>query len=305
MNTANNIQEVSITDLVLALWQQKLKISFGVILFAVASVFYALSLPNMYRSTVTTVPAESNGSNTLSSIAGQFGGLASLAGVNLGGNDSNLTITLETMKSREFLTSLIETYDLKKELFAIESWSYLSKEYTYDQDVFDIENNLWVREVPLPKVSEPSLLEAYIELKKEFLNIQHDPKTNVITINVTHYSPYFAQELSSNIVKEINLKMKRNDIEEADKSIKYLKEMIDETSVSKLREVFFTLIEQQEQKRMLASIQKEYALKVIDPAVVAEEKTSPKRASIVILGCVFGFLVSIFIIYLESIIRKK
>ena len=56
---------------------------------------------------------------------------------------------------------------------------------------------------------------------------------------------------------------------------------------------------------MLASIQKEYALKVIDPAVVAEEKTSPKRASIVILGCILGFLVSILIIYLESIISKK
>lgn len=301
----SNVEELTVTDLLVRLWKYKLKIVLVVSVFAVGSIIYALSMPNMYRSTVVAVPAESNNQDALSSIAGQFGGLASLAGVNLGSGNSNLTLTLETIESREFLTSIIEKHSLKEELFAVDGWSYISKEYSYDNDIYDVAEGKWVRDVELPKVAEPSLLESYVELKKQFLNIQHDPKSNVIQVSVTHYSPYFSQKLATLIVKELNSLMRKRDIEEAVASITYLTGILNETSISSVQGVFFSLIEQQEQKRMLASIQEEYALKVIDPAVVAEEKNSPKRASIVVLGCIIGFLFSVFFIYLQSVLSNR
>ena len=46
---------------------------------------------------------------------------------------------------------------------------------------------------------------------------------------------------------------------------------------------------------MLANVREEYVLKVLDPPVVPEEKSEPKRAIIVLLISIFGgFLGCVF-----------
>ncbi len=65
------------------IWQSKIMIVVITGILAVASVVYALSLSDQYRATVTVVPTESTGISSLGRLAGQFGGLASFAGINL------------------------------------------------------------------------------------------------------------------------------------------------------------------------------------------------------------------------------
>jgi len=55
-----------------------------------------------------------------------------------------------------------------------------------------------------------------------------------------------------------------------------------------LDEVFAQLIEEQTKTIMLANVSKDYVFTVIDPAVVPELESYPKRAVICILGALFG-----------------
>ncbi|MCV5217412.1 hypothetical protein OFC53_39920, partial [Escherichia coli] len=68
-------------------------------------------------------PAESSNGGGLSKMAGQLGGLATLAGVNLGNADSSQAdLAVQVMKSRKFIDSFIKTHDLLIPLMAVKSW---------------------------------------------------------------------------------------------------------------------------------------------------------------------------------------
>ena len=68
--------EIDLRELFAVLWAGKIKIIFITAIFAVASVIYALSVPNQYKATALLAPAQSDGGG-LSGALGQLGGLAS------------------------------------------------------------------------------------------------------------------------------------------------------------------------------------------------------------------------------------
>ena len=77
--------EIDLRELFLVLWEGKALITMVTGLAAIVSVAVALSMPNIYKSTATLAPKSGGGTEGLSRLASQYGGLASLAGINLGG----------------------------------------------------------------------------------------------------------------------------------------------------------------------------------------------------------------------------
>src|SRR5690606_19332819 len=105
--------EIDIRELWNIVWSGKWIIIGITTTFAVAAVILSLMMPNIYRSTALLIPSEEAQGGGLSALAGQFGGLASLAGINLpGGSDNKVTTAIEVVKSRQFATNLIEKYDM-------------------------------------------------------------------------------------------------------------------------------------------------------------------------------------------------
>ncbi|NMT03838.1 LPS O-antigen length regulator, partial [Vibrio parahaemolyticus] len=83
--------EIDLRELFKALWKGKWIIVVATFIFAIGSVLYSLSLPDIYKSDALLAPAESSNGGGLSKMAGQLGGLAALAGVNLGGGETSQT----------------------------------------------------------------------------------------------------------------------------------------------------------------------------------------------------------------------
>ena len=138
--------EIDLRELFMVLWAGKIKIIAITALFAIASVIYALSVPNQYKATALLAPAQSSGGG-LSGALGQLGGLASLAGVSIGGGESSeAQIAQEIMKSWNFIESFIADNDLAVEVFAAEGWSKGSNTLQIDDDVYDVEKNEWLIE---------------------------------------------------------------------------------------------------------------------------------------------------------------
>lgn len=297
--------EVDLKQLFLALWMGKWTIAATSFLAALVAVVYTLNLPNVYNSEALLAPAEEGGSGGLSALAGQFGGLASLAGINLTGvSGDKVTIALELLKSRQFIGEFIEKNGLKPVIFAAEGWDQSSNSLLFDESVYLQDTKSWVREEKPPKKAEPSIQEVHKIFLKENLTVSQDKETGLIKLSIKHFSPFVARDIASKLIDSINSKMRQKDISDAQKSIDYLNDALSETNVADMQQVFYQLIEKQQQTKMLANVREEYVLKVIDPPIVADEKSGPKRAIICFLFIMLGTLFGAIAVVIKNFMRK-
>ncbi|GAB58352.1 Wzz/FepE/Etk N-terminal domain-containing protein [Rheinheimera nanhaiensis] len=295
--------EIDLRELFAAIWQGKWLIIAVTAIFAVASVFYALSLPNIYKSEALLAPAaEQKGAG----LSGQLGGLAALAGVSLGSGAGvdKTALAIEVVKSRDFLSRFIQQRIQLQDLMAVKSWDLTTNSLKYDLDVYNPESQQWLREVKPPKQAQPSLQEAYKALS-EILSVSQDKTTGMVKLSIEHQSPYIAQSWVQMLIADLNLEMKTRDIEEAEKSIAYLQQQISQTNIADLRTALYSLIEEQTKTLMLANVRDEYALKVIDSAIVPEEKARPARAVLVIVCTFLGGFIAIFAVILRHYFRQS
>ena len=295
--------EIDLRELFSAIWQGKWLIIAVTFVFAVGGIFYALSLPDIYKSEALLAPAsDSSGMK----VSGQLGGLAALAGVNLGGSGSGdkTALAIEVLKSREFIGRFVEKYDLFVPLMAAESWSRHNDSLQIDPELYNTESQKWVREVKLPYKPKPSFLEAY-ESFSGLLSVSQDKTTGMIRLSIEHFSPYLAKQWVDLLIKEINKEMRERELDEAQSSMNYLNEQISQTDIADVRSMLFSLIEEQTKTVMLASVRDEYVFKTIDPAIVAEKKSKPKRALIVVLSVMLGGMLSLIMVLVRHFSKKN
>lgn len=294
--------EIDLRELFKALWQGKWVIIVTTLLFSVAAVFYALSLPNVYKSEVTLSPVAQDAGLK---IPGQLGGLAALAGVNLGGlgGGDKTGLAMEILKSREFIGRFIEQNDLYLPIMAAEGWNRTNDKLLLDPKIYDEQTQQWVRKVNAPFQPKPSTLETVEEFKKLF-SVNQDKTSGMVKLSVEHFSPYLAKNWADSIVKAINEEMRTRELAEAERSIAYLNSQIAQTNLADVRTMLYSLIEEQTKTVMLANVRDEYVFKTVDPAVVAEKKSKPARALICILAAMLGFMLSALIVLVRYFSRK-
>ena len=56
---------------------------------------------------------------------------------------------------------------------------------------------------------------------------------------------------------------------------------------------------------MLSEVNPEYVFKTLDPAVVAEEQTKPKRALIAVLGTALGGMLGVLVALIQHALRRR
>lgn len=287
--------EIDLRELFTAIWQGRWIIAAVTSLFTVAAVSYALSLPNIYKSEALLAPVSEEAGLK---IPGQLGGLAALAGVNLGGlgGGDKTGLAMEIIKSREFLGRFIEKHDLYVPIMAAEGWNRADNSLIIDSKKYDINSQQWVRKVKPPFEPKPSVLEVHEALLKR-LAVSKDKATGMVRISLEHYSPYMAKAWVDELVKAINEEMRQRELTEAQRSIAYLNSQIEQTIIADVRTMLYSLIEEQTKTVMLANVRDEYVFNTVDRAVVAEKKTKPNKAAIVVGSFVFGIFISFLILF--------
>lgn len=296
--------EIDIREVIRVLWRGKWIIVGITFVFAVISVIYALSLSNLYSSHSRVAPTEESQGGGLAAMSGELGGLASLAGVDLGqGQTNDAMLAVEILSSRKFISDFVRRHEIEPELMAVEEWYPGSGEIRFNPEVYDGERGTWVREVEPPKQAEPSDWEL-VEVFRERFSVERDELTGFVNITVEHKSPVIAQQWSNWLIEDINNHMRERDMDEASRSIEYLEEEISRTKLANMEELFYQLFEQQTQTIMMAKVRPEYVFRVIDPPVVAEEKSWPPRAIICIGITLFGGLFGVVVVLIMNMFRR-
>ena len=301
MNVSNNNKdfndEVDFRELISVLWLNKKFIAIFTSFAALLSVLYSLSLANIYTAQTLITPTASSNS---SSLVSQYGGLASMAGINLpqGGSENQIAVALNLVNSKKLLDRLILYESFLPDLLAAKRWNMQTNVVSYDQAIYDKKNNQWVREVSLPYKQVPSSQEA-LNVFSGLISISQDKQTKLVRLDVSHLSPVVAQQWSLWIIKEINAILANMEISNSQASIDYLNNQIKITPYSELRTMFYQLIQESTQSMMLAAVNPEYVLTTIDPPVIPEIKSQPKRALICIYGALLGGMLSLLIVLLR------
>ncbi|EKY4202502.1 Wzz/FepE/Etk N-terminal domain-containing protein [Vibrio alginolyticus] len=281
--------EIDLRELFKALWKGKWTIIATTFVFAVGAVLYALSLPNIYKADALLAPAESSNGGGLSTMAGQLGGLAALAGVNLGAGESSQTdLAVQVMKSRQFVEAFINKHDLLVPLMATKDWDLENNKLILDEELYNPDTGKWLRDAKGLRGATPTAQEAFEVFSKEVLSINQDKESGLYTVSVKYYSPYLAQQWVNWLIEDINKVMRERTIAETSQNLAYLNTQLQKTAVAEMQNTFYKLIEEQTKSLMLAEVQEEFVFKTIDPAVVPELKNSPNRVILIILGGLLG-----------------
>ncbi|MDH5300487.1 MAG: Wzz/FepE/Etk N-terminal domain-containing protein [Gammaproteobacteria bacterium] len=276
--------EINLLDYWRVLVEYKKLIVLLTVLATALALTVALLMTPVYRAEVMVMPADDKTGGGLSALAGQFGGLASLAGIELGGGGGQTAAAMATLNSRAFTEMFINEHKLMPVLFA-QQW--------------DAQNKHW-----LVEADAPTAWDAF-KVFDGIRTISEDKKSGMITLSVEWTDPALAAAWANQLIERINAHQQAKAITEAKESIAYLRQELEQTGVVEMRQSIFNLIEAQTKQIMLANVREDYAFKVIDPAVVPEEKIKPKRALIVVLGFMVGLMLGVFTAFFVSFIKKQ
>ena len=296
--------EIDLRELFGVLWGNKIKIIGITAVFSVVSVIYALSVPNQYKASALLAPAQQQ-SGGLSGALGQLGGLASLAGVSIGGGESSeAQVAQEIMKSWSFIEGFIADNDLAAEVYAAEGWSRESNQLKFDNDVYEVKTKTWLVENDnIGQLGPPTSWQLF-EKFSEMLAVSEDKKSGLISISIEYYSPQIAKQWLDLYISSINKHMQARQVVKVSNNIEYLEAQIEKTSITEMQEVFYTIIEEQIKSQMLAEASPDYAFVAVSPSMVPEKKSQPKRALICILGTLLGGILSVLTVLVLHFARK-
>lgn len=289
--------EIDLAELVRTLWAGKLLIIAITLLFASVTAGITLLLPNQYKASIILAAAQKEGGG-LSGLAAQYGGLAAMAGINIGKDSGKLDQAVELLKSWSFIDAFITKYQIKPEIMAVQKWDKKSDQLIYDLEKYNVNTKTWMEQssdVP----AEPSSWKTYKRFSKMMV-VSMDAKSGLLNISVEHYSPAIAAKWASLLAKELNHHFQRRDIAEAKNNINYLQKKISETSLAEMQSVFYGMIESQTKTLMLAEVSEEYLIKTVVPAMLPEEKSKPIRSLIVLAAMFLGFGVSIVVVLVRG-----
>ena len=236
-----------------------------------------------------------------SSPLSQFSPLASLGGLNLSQSGAGKAEeVIELIKSRDFVKHLIGFENVLLNLMAVKSYDLSNKTSNFDEDIYDPISKNWIE--------KPNYLEVHRKYISNILTVSQDKVTKLISIEVEHVSPDFAEEFLKLIIAETNSLKRFRDLENSEKALSFLQNELGRTKLVEMKESINQLIRSQLETRMMAQIYDDYSLIYIEPPFLPDRKSGPSRSIIVLLSAIMGVffgISAVLIQYFSSRVSKK
>jgi uncharacterized protein involved in exopolysaccharide biosynthesis len=272
--SASQEDEIDVVALWHIAWNNKLLIAGTTFVCTAIAIVLALTATPIFRSMVVVTPVKDTGLNGEGGLASQFGGLASVVGVDLGQNGPN-------MERQAILVSrgLVEQFVKRKDVMQLISAG--------------------VQPPPTP-------WRAVERFRHTVLDIEEDKLKGTTTITMDWKDPHVAARWANDFVALANDIVRQRAIADASREIAYLNDQLQKTNELEVRKGMYNLVEVETKTLMLANGRAEYAFTVVDPAVAADIRVSPRRALMAVSGVAVGlFLGTLFAWLRDKIVRHR
>lgn len=262
--------EVDMISLLRVVWEARYFVIVVTALAALFSVYLAMTATAKFSAHTVVMPATSSASNSGSTLASQFGSLAGIAGIDL--NTTNNSDNLVVLKSRVLVESFITKFDLIELLKG-------------ERDSL----TLWF---------------AVREFQEEILSFLDNDETGSTTVTILWKDPETAARWANNFVALANETIRSRATAEAQNNVDYLNSQIGTTNIAEFKRVLYNLIEIETKTLMLANVRNEYAFSIVDRAVPAEIRSTPKRKLLVFTGTAIGVLLSLVLVFFFHLFKR-
>ncbi len=230
-----------------------------------------------YRAEIVVSPlSDSGGSDLMVALGGQLGGLGALAGLGLGG-DSGRNERLAMLSSRELAVRFIDAERLVPEFCGARVIKCAPSTGT---------------EAVAIRSGDREANDARKLFQRRVLSVSEDKRTGLVRVTMTWGDRAQAARWAGRYVDLANRELLARSIAESDRRIDFLRTAAAAAETIELRQAVYKLMESEIKSRMVASSRVDYAFKVIDPALVPDERdrVRPKRALMAVLGAGLGTL---------------
>ena len=294
--------EIDLADLFYVLWDKKLYIGGITSILALISIIYSLSLPNIYKSEAVMLPVQKESS------ASGLGGLSKMINLDgLGLSNSSGSTAKEAMariESFDFFSNYFLPNINLEDLMAVQNWNSSNNTLTYDSRLYDQELRKWVKETSSSVPLLPSSQEAYKTYRK-IMSIAKSKEDPFVYLSVEHQSPYLAQRWVELIITSIDLGMRDQAKQEANKAIEYLNTVAPTINYEEVRLALSALQQEQIKRLMTVEASENYIFKVLDSPIASETRFKPIRSVMVIVSTLIGMMISILLFLALHYRRKK
>ncbi len=290
--------EIDLRELFATIWNHKFKIIIFTFIMTSLTIIYTLYLPNSYKSSVVLVPQEQSKGVNL----GGLSALAGMAGINLGGSSMDAYSSMNTILNNDaFEEMIIKKYNLDKKLTP----KYMNKNLVFAlgyRGIYD----LFKSKAKKDKSKDEIIYDTIKKLKK-IVSLSDDKKSGAITLSVELPDRFLAQKLLKIYLNETTTYLRKLDMQDINKKLKYYKNELSNISDIELKTQISQLISSLIQKKVLSSASEYYNVRLMTKPYVPfiKDKSKPKRALIVIVAFITSIILSIFGVFFLEFLRNE
>ena len=271
---------IELRELVRLFWGARVFIVGVTLAFGIATCVTAFTMPRNYSASIVVSPVAGNSGSQLGglgALASQLGGLSALANISVGG-DSKKAESIAVLQSDALTTQYIDTNDLLPVLFE-SKWSAADHKWKVG-DAGDV----------------PTLWMGNQYFKRKVRAVRTDSKSGLLTLTITWRNPALAATWANDLVRIANDYLRDKAIGESERNIAYLKSEASKTDSVEARQAIFAIMQTEINQAMIARGSKEYAFRVVDPAIAPERASSPKKKLWTALGLTVGGVLSVLLV---------
>jgi uncharacterized protein involved in exopolysaccharide biosynthesis len=295
--TFNNEKEIDWKSFLLIILDHKKFIFLVTTIVTLAVILLSFFTPNQYTASVLLKLSEEQSQSTSSSMGGAAG-LASMAGISIGGGNNSAYYANAVLQSKKFLSHIASFPGVRENLTVANGFDFKTGKILYKKEYYDGKKRKWQKTDANGSPIIPSDLDVIAEIKDR-MNVYVDFETNFITITFQHFSPIFAFEFINLLEGQLNSIEREKDIRDSSRAITYLNKQLEETRQAGIQNAIYQLIESQLKTQMLANIDEHYLVAPIDPAVIPEQKSFPFRRNITIVAFILSLIGSSILVLLR------
>jgi uncharacterized protein involved in exopolysaccharide biosynthesis len=305
--------EIDLLEYWRIIWKRKIMISILTFIIVITAAVGSLFMTDIYeaRAVITPVSSTQGSASSLSSLASQFGGIASLAGISCWFLVYEIINYLNSKALRE---KVIVKYDLLPLLLS-DKWDKEKKAWRGPGLIEKALNVLRssIKAIKPEKTqkgegvddSVPTVWDGLRMLQEEVLVITSDDKNNAITISVNIDDPQNAAKIASYFVTSLTDHMSGESKRVAEANKKHLEEQLAKAADPIIRQKIYTLLSQQVETSLMSEVKENFAFKVIDPPKAPDKKIKPRRGLIVALSFVMSIFIGVMLAFILDIIGRN
>lgn len=268
-------QDSDVTAMIAAIWEGKWVVAIATGLAMLGALIVVMIVDPVYEAEVVAAHNVNSGATDgLPRTLGSMERLAAISGLGLNSAQGDQEIALATLRSRRFTAQFMERFQVKAALFP---------------DLWDPDTNKW-------RVSEgaiPTDWSAYNFWAKDVFQVSEDSATGLVHIRIHWQDPMVAARWANEIIVMANAVLQQQALAQSERNLSYLAEQMTSSRIEEIRAAIAGLIQQETASMMVASGNQDFAFRIIDPAVPAEDPYFPRPLLLVFSATVLGFLLGV------------